>query len=284
MHNQLIKDYNFCEKVIKKHSKSFYFAFNKLPKEKARAVFAIYTFCRYADDSVDNFNNSEEKQSKIDKIRKELDYFSKGEIVDSPLWRALADVFERYDMDLYPFWEQLEGQQMDINFQQPHTLQELENYCSYVAGSVGRMLIPIIASQSIHGLKKEANDLGIAMQLTNILRDVGEDFKKNNRIYLPLQEMSLVCYTHVDISDGKRNKEFIMIWEKLANRAETLYENFLNQLDYFDKDSQVPIRLSAQVYRGILDAIRGNDYNCFEYRNYVPLPTMKQWLNQATSI
>lgn len=284
MHKQLIKDYNFCEKVIKKHSKSFYFAFNKLPKEKARAVFAIYTFCRYADDSVDNSNNNEEKQSKLDQLRKELEFFSKGEIVDSSLWRALADVFERYDMELQPFWEQLEGQQMDIDYRQPYSLQELEKYCSYVAGSVGRMLLPIIASHSANDLKKEANDLGVAMQLTNILRDVGEDYKKNNRIYLPLQEMLLVRYTNLDISKGKRNQEFILIWEKLATRSEHLYENFLKQIDYFDKDSQVSITLSAQVYRGILDVIRDNDYNCFEHRNYVPLPTMKQWLNQATSI
>ncbi len=99
--------------------------------------------------------------------------------------RALRHVFNTFDMDIQPFYDQLTGQEMDIHFSSPKTLQQLEEHSYYVAGSVGLMLLPIIATENQQYLKKTAVDLGLAMQITNILRDIGEDFYQKNRIYLP---------------------------------------------------------------------------------------------------
>lgn len=173
----IASDYAYCEKIIKRHSKSFYYAFSNLPKDKARAVYAIYAFCRTADDSVDENKTSGLQLIALDRLTDELSHFAKGQEVDHPLWRALRDVFNRFDMDIQPFYEQLTGQRMDIHFISPSNLSTLETYSKYVAGSVGKMLLPIIASNAKTDLNRVAEDLGIAMQLTNILRDVGEDYR-----------------------------------------------------------------------------------------------------------
>lgn len=109
-------DYEYCEEIIKVHSKSFNFAFSKLPKEKAQAVYAIYAFCRQADDSIDEASSPLEQKQALDELKKQLDLFSEGNNLDTPIWRALRDVFDRYDMSLEPFYDQLEGQTMDYHF------------------------------------------------------------------------------------------------------------------------------------------------------------------------
>ena len=279
---QMQADFYYCETIIKKHSKSFYFAFSKLPSEKAKAVYAIYAFCRTADDCADGNDTPMDKHQALKQLKKELDLFRDHDEKDKPLWRALRQVFNKYEMDIKPFYDQLTGQSMDIDFAIPKTLQELEKYSYYVAGSVGLMLLPVIASKSSTDLHPAAIDLGIAMQITNILRDVGEDFHKKNRIYLPKDELNHFQYTQNDLRNGITNVKFINLWEKLAVRAESLYNNFLLSIDQFDADSRKPVYLSAQVYRGILDAVRNNDYKCLSKRNYVTKEKMMK-INAAIS-
>ncbi|MDQ0220597.1 phytoene/squalene synthase family protein [Peribacillus cavernae] len=279
---QMQADFYYCETIIKKHSKSFYFAFSKLPSEKAKAVYAIYAFCRIADDCADGNHTPMEKILALKQLTKELDLFRDYEEKDKPLWRALRQVFNTYEMDIQPFYDQLTGQSMDINFAIPETLQVLEKYSYYVAGSVGLMLLPVIASKSPADLRSAAIDLGTAMQITNILRDVGEDFHEKNRIYLPKDELSHFQYTQDDLRNGLITMNFINLWEKLAVRAESLYNNFMLSIDQFDADSRKPVYLSAKVYRGILDVVRSNDYKCLSKRNYMTKEKMKQ-INAAFS-
>ena len=205
----IASDYAYCEKIIKRHSKSFYYAFSSLPKEKAHAVYAIYAFCRIADDSVDENKTSGSQLAALDRLTSELNHFAKGEDIDHPLWRALRDVFNRFDMDVQPFYDQLTGQRMDIHFMSPANLGSLETYSKYVAGSVGKMLLPIIAGNTQKNLSVVAEDLGIAMQLTNILRDVGEDYREKGRIYLPIEEMERYQYTELLLSEGQITKGFV---------------------------------------------------------------------------
>lgn len=263
------EDFYYCEEIIKKQSKSFYYAFSKLPPDKANAVYAIYAFCRIADDCADGDHSTTEKIRALNQLKKELDLFSNQAEMDKPLWRALRHVFNEFSMDIKPFYDQLTGQSMDIAFTIPETMQELESYSYYVAGSVGLMLLPVISSDSPADLRSPVIDLGIAMQITNILRDVGEDFYEKNRIYLPKAELSHFHYTQTDLYNGEINMNFIKLWERLAVRAEFLYDNFLRDIDKFDTDSRLPVFLSAQVYRGILNAVRENDYQCLSQRNYV---------------
>lgn len=272
----LEKDYAYCEKIIKKHSKSFYYAFSQLPKEKAQAIYAIYAFCRRADDSVDLAGDQKEQLQALDQLEEELALFEEGKAIDHPLWRALTDVFKRYDMSCKPFYYQLTGQRMDITFEVPQTLEDVEEYSFYVAGSVGVMLLPVIASETDKDLKEMAVQLGVAMQLTNILRDIGEDYQTNNRVYLPENEMRAENYSLKQLEQQLINADFIRIWEKIAQRAEELYDSVEQQFMYFDEDSRLPVQLSARIYRGILDAVRENGYDCFTKRNFVSAKNMKR--------
>lgn len=262
-------DFQYCEKIIQKYSTSFYYVFSKLPQDKANAVFAIYAFCRIADNCMDENRTIREKQRALERLEMELNLFQLGRERDVPLWRALRSVFDSYEMSLEPFYDQLKGQRMDLHFSPPKTMRDLEDYSYYVAGSVGRMLLPIIASNAPRDLSDAAVDLGIAMQITNILRDVGEDYYEKQRVYLPLAELKQYQYSIADLHNGTINSNFIGLWEKLALRAEVLYDRFLEQIDLFDKDSQLPLALSAQVYREILNAVRASHYNCLSQRNYV---------------
>ncbi|GAB4074092.1 phytoene/squalene synthase family protein [Barrientosiimonas marina] len=273
---QVESDFLYCEAVIKRQSKSFYNAFLELPEAKANAVYAIYAFCRKADDCVDDNDTEHDRRLALQRLRYELDLFAAHEEIDHPLWRALRYVFDHYDMQVQPFYDQLTGQAMDIGFTPPQTLPELEHYSYYVAGSVGLMLLPVLASGSGDGVRQPAIDLGVAMQLTNILRDVGEDFYEKDRIYLPQREMQRFAYTPYQLETGLINQAFVQLWERLAARAEQLYDRFLQQINQFDADSQFPVYLSAQMYRGILDVVRENGHNCLSRRNYVDTQQIAQ--------
>lgn len=273
---QLQADFAYCEDIIKKHSTSFHYAFSQLPKDKANAVYAIYAFCRTADDCADSGQPLMVKQASLQQLKKELDLFREHAEVDHPLWRALRRVFTEFDMDIQPFYDQLTGQWMDMNFAIPKSMHELETYSYYVAGSVGLMLLPVLASKAAADLRSSAIQLGTAMQITNILRDIGEDLHTKQRIYLPEEEMERFRYTPEDLQHGFINKNFVKLWEKLAERAESLYDLFYSSVHLYDDDSKIPLLLSVGVYRGILEAVRSNEYDCFSKRNFVTKENMIQ--------
>lgn len=273
---QIEADFAYCETIIKKHSTSFYYAFSQLPIDKANAVYAIYAFCRIADDCADSNQLQADKLEALERLKSELDLFHAQEEIDHPLWRALRHVFNQYDMDISPFYDQLTGQWMDVSFSIPKTMGDLERYSYHVAGSVGLMLLPVLATKSASVLHSPAIDLGIAMQITNILRDIGEDFYSKQRIYLPEAEMERYNYTVEELQASTINENFISLWEMLANHAESLYEQFFNSIDLFDADSRLPLSLSVGVYRGILDAVRSNHYDCFSKRNFVSKEKMSK--------
>jgi len=269
VHSSLNADYQYCERVIRQHSRSFYYAFSQLPAEKARAVYAIYAFCRIADDSVDENPSRKDQLTALEKLETDLVRFENGKEPDEPMWRALRDVFERYQMDLSPFYEQLRGHYMDLDFQMPKTLEQLEQYSYFVAGTVGRMLLPIIATENQQQLQESAIDLGIAMQLTNILRDIGEDYRLKKRIYLPRDILEYEQYSFQQLHQARINDSFISIWERLAQRAESLYQNYYRSAFLFDADSKMPVLASARIYEGILDEVRRNGYDCFSKKQAV---------------
>ena len=275
LNSTLKDDYLYCEKVIKKHSRSFYYAFSQLPKDKAKAIYAIYAFCRRADDTVDTAPDAFQQCENLEQLERELTLFEEGKPLDKPIWRALTDVFERYPMSIEPFYHQIKGQRMDIDFISPDTLEDLEEYSYYVAGTVGLMLLPILAEKNTQETAESALSLGVAMQLTNILRDIGEDLKGNNRVYLPSQMLKKENYSLKDLEKSAVTPAFIRVWEQLADRAEYLYEQFEKGIYLYNPESQLPVLLSANVYRGILDAVRKNGYNCFDKRNAVTLIEME---------
>lgn len=260
----LKEDYKYCEKVIKENSKSFYAAFSILPKVKRNAVYAIYAFCRFADDSIDVLGSLD----KLIELEENLDQFVAGQTPDTPVFRALEDTFKRFDLDSEPFYHMIEGQKTDFVFTQPKNMEEFKKYCYYVAGTVGLMLLPVIATENRKLLQDVAIQLGEAMQITNILRDIGEDFQ-TGRIYLPLDLLSKYPEAIKSIQTNKVNEDFIKVWETLAEIAENNYESFFDQVYLFDQDSQKAVANSALFYGEILNVVRNNQYNCLTERQYV---------------
>jgi phytoene synthase len=226
-------DYKYCESIIKENSKTFYKAFSLLKKEKANAIYAVYAYCRVTDDSIDIYNSPERLQVLEEKLKD----FEKGKVPDEPLWRALKDIFEKYNMNINPFYEMIQGQKMDINYSQPKTQDDLTNYCYYVAGTVGKMILPIIVSEKINKINIDKIKLGEAMQITNILRDIGEDFD-NGRIYIPQTIMEKFNYSENDLKNKVINDNFIKMWEYEAEQAQKMYEDFYDYIEFFDEDSK----------------------------------------------
>ncbi|MFV0557519.1 MAG: phytoene/squalene synthase family protein [Enterococcus sp.] len=268
-------DFEYCEAIIKKHSKSFYVAFSQLEPQRAQAIYAVYAFCRLADDLVDN----EQDGQKLTRLHQELSQFECGQIPDQPMWRALATVFAEFEMDIQPFHDMLQGQAKDLTFEQPETIAELAEYAYYVAGSVGLMLLPILSTRA-HAIQLPAKQLGEAMQITNILRDIGEDYQ-NARIYLPQELMTKYGVTQETLQNQAITPEFIALWEELAQRGEALYEESLTMMPLIEPNARQALLSALFIYREILAVIRKKGYTVFRQKHKVSLLRKKQLMNQT---
>lgn len=256
--------YEYCEDIIKEHSKSFYKAFSLLPEEKANAIYAVYGFCRLCDDSIDEYNDL----NMLLNLESELELFFSGITPDKPIWIALNDVTKKYKIKKEPFFDLIKGQKMDYNFKHFLTQEDLMEYCYYVAGTVGLMILPILATKNHSFLRETAINLGKAMQLTNILRDIGQDYD-NGRVYLPTELMDKYNYSYDDLSKKIINENFVNLWEYEAKLAEKLYNDSLDLISEFDDDSKYPVLTAAYIYKEILNEVRKNSYDCLNKRNVV---------------
>ncbi|KLV24285.1 squalene/phytoene synthase family protein [Bacillus altitudinis] len=256
-----------CEETIQTHSKTFYRAFSMLPKKKRQAVWAVYSFCRRADDIVDESPSPKEE---LASFQEAFERFLQGEVDrDDPMWVALEYTFQQFRMDESPFRDLLRGQEMDLEQHRYETLDELLIYSYHVASTVGLMLLPIIAPRKKEQLKEAAISLGIGMQLTNILRDIGEDKAERNRIYLPKQVMDQFGYKEQELQEGIVNQAFQHVWEYIAFEAEAYYEEFFDHLHEFPLYSRIPVKAAAHFYKAILDKTRENEYRVFTKRSYI---------------
>jgi phytoene synthase len=258
--------YQACERIIQHHSKTFYQAFYFLPQEQKQAVWAVYAFCRIVDDIVDESANP---QQELDQFKLEFEQFKRGEsLSEHPMWLALKDVFSKFDMDVKSFDEMIKGQEMDLTKKRYHTYVDLTDYCYHVASTVGLMLLPILAPETKAQLKMGAIYLGLAMQLTNVLRDIGEDLARD-RIYIPQDLMDQHGYSEEALRQHEINTAYIELWESLAARAEKLYQQADTFLSYYPEHVRSTIQLASLFYADILQAVRKNKYNAFTERSYV---------------
>lgn len=265
--------YHHCREVIEKHSKTFSKAFAMLPKQQKQAVWAIYAFCRRVDDIVDE---GDHPKAELEAFSHEFDAFMEGKLeLDDPCWKALDDVFRHFSIDPEPYYDMIKGQRMDLYPNTIKTKEDLLDYCYHVASTVGLMLLPVIAPGRVANLREGAIELGYAMQLTNILRDIGEDME-NDRIYIPQDVMDTYGYSYVDLKEKRVNKKFVQMWEDLARDAEMYYDRAMETLPNYPLYSRAPVGGAARMYRAILPTVRKNGYQVFNHRNYVTDQEKKQ--------
>lgn len=263
--------YEACRQITKVGSKGFYFSTLFLPYEKRRAIWAVYTFCRYTDDLVDKAPNMTERQLSEELDNWESELHKTYEKTTPPslshmlAWKHATSTFK---IPKHPPLELIEGVRMDLGKNRYDNFDELRLYCYRVASTVGLMASHVIGFSQPCALDY-AVELGVAMQLTNILRDVGED-ARSGRIYIPLDEMAQFGYTEEELLRGEVNERFVRLMQFQIDRARQLYQQAVPGIEYLDKDSRLSISVAAHLYSRILSVIERNDYDVFNRRAFVP--------------
>ena len=262
--NQLERDYNHCHNIMKEHSKTFSYAFDFLDLKRKKAIWAIYAVCRIIDDSIDKYKDLEQLDGiarDLDVIYSDCDYIPAYQS-DAAIMNALSNTLNTYSIPKKPFQSLIQYVKKDLVLKEMKTDSDLYDYCYGVAGTVGELLTPILASSnknSFEQAKEAAIALGKALQITNILRDVGEDFQ-NGRIYLSTEK--LVEY-QVDLQSVYHEgitSNYIQLWESYALKAVSLYDIALNGINYFDTEVRYIIELAATAYLEILEEVRKSNY------------------------
>lgn len=259
-----------CRLYTRHYAKSFYFSSFLLPKEKRYAAYAIYSFCRYADNIVDMACNHslEEVEQKINSLLENLNEVYSGKNVDVGNFSAFTDTVKKYDIPKFYFTELVEGVSMDIKTKRYDTFAGLERYCYKVASVVGLIMSEIFGYTNNSALT-HAIDLGKAMQLTNILRDIHDDYTMG-RVYIPQDELDKFGYTEKDIENKTINKNFISLIKFQIARAREFYRLAEKGFPYITDDgSRTTVVLMQKIYSGILNKIEENNYDIYSRRVFV---------------
>jgi phytoene synthase len=282
MKASLAWSYAEAERVTAEWAKSFYFASRFLPDAKRRAVFAIYDLCRHADNLVDErgSRSAESARRELASLGVRLRRMHCGERPGDARWLALWDTLQRYAVPLDPLLELLDGVATDLEPVEMAGFAALEHYCRQVAGGVGLMLGPVLGARH-DGFSASGVRLGVAMQLTNVLRDVGEDLDAG-RIYLPADELAEFGLARGDLEARQVTPAFRALMRFQIARARRYFAAGSRVLDLFPADgSRLTVRLLQQTYAGILDAIERLDYDVFRARAYVSTPRKLAILGRA---
>lgn len=245
----------YCQEKAAKSGSSFYYSFMFLPKQKREAITALYAFCREVDDIVDEYTELKVAQVKLAWWKDEIRNLYLNKAIH-PVTKALAPAIKEYQLDEEHFLEIIDGMEMDLNFNRYEDFKQLQLYCYRVASVVG------ILSAQIFGFKnrktlKFAHDLGMAFQLTNIIRDVGEDARRN-RIYIPLDELDKYNVSEDDILNSRESESVKRLLENQIERAEEYYDKALNQLPPEDRKNQRVGLIMTAIYRTLLREIKAS--------------------------
>ncbi|CAK7346641.1 unnamed protein product [Dovyalis caffra] len=264
--------YNRCGEVCAEYAKTFYLGTLLMTPERRRAVWAIYVWCRRTDELVDGPNASYITPKALDRWEQRLNDLFEGRPYDM-YDAALADTVSKYPVDIQPFKDMIEGMRMDLKKSRYKDFDELYLYCYYVAGTVGLMSVPVMgiapeSKASTESVYNAALALGIANQLTNILRDVGEDASRG-RIYLPQDEIAQAGLSDEDIFNGKVTDKWRSFMKGQIKRARMFFDEAEKGVAELNAASRWPVWASLLLYKQILDAIEANDYDNFTKRAYV---------------
>jgi phytoene synthase len=255
------KAYKQAEKITAQHSKSFYLASGLLPEEKRSAVRALYAFCRTVDDIVDE-SSDVARDSRLDYWRGMIETASFAD--DDLVAAAWADTLARYHIPRHYALQLIDGVARDLSQVRYQTFDELATYCYGVASTVGLMSMYIVGFQSNEAVPY-AIKLGVALQMTNILRDVGEDYQ-NGRLYLPREELAFYGIQESDIAKGRITNHWRQLMKFQIERTRQLYEDSWAGVKMLEREGQLAIGAASIFYQGILDEIEKNDYDVFTQR------------------
>ncbi len=278
--SQLDEAYEICRKETQQWAKTFYLGTLLLPQEKRKAIWAIYVWCRRTDEIMDSVEASTKSQDELsdnlDEWEENTKNVFKGNI-KSELDSVLLDTIEKYPQSIQPYLDMIDGQRMDLNKFRYKDFDELKLYCYRVAGTVGLMTQNVMGIDSAYTSapwsampdpSEAAIALGIANQLTNILRDVGED-RQRGRIYLPQVDIEKFNYSEEELLQGKINKQWKSLMNFQLTRAREWFEKSEDGIKWLSSDARWPVWTSLRLYRGILDSIEKLDYDVFNNRAFV---------------
>ena len=257
----LRKAYRQAENMTAAHSKSFYFASALLPEEKRSAVRALYAFCRTVDDIVDESPNPD-YDPRLDYWRTMIETASFAD--DDLVAAAWADTLTRYHIPRHYALQLIDGVARDLIQNRYSTFNDLATYCYAVASTVGLMSMHIVGFHNNDAVPY-AIKLGVALQMTNILRDVGEDYQ-NGRLYLPREELAFYGIRELDISEGRITDNWRQFMKFQIDRTRQLYDASWAGVKMLEREGQLAIGAASVFYQGILDEIEKNDYNVFDRR------------------
>ena len=256
--------FNTAKLITKQHAKTFYFASRFLPKNKQYAAYSVYAICRISDDSVDDKGSLKDVPN-LNNIRQRIKAAYENKKLDDKLLQAFQETINKYNIPKRFFDELIEGIDMDLDKNIYQNFNELYTYCYRVAGVIGLIMLKIFGYINERA-EKYAVDLGIAMQLTNILRDIKEDYLKG-RIYLPQDELRKFGVSENQIAAEKMDSNFISLLKFQIERARQYYKNSTRGIKMIDNlKSRIVVCMMKDMYSAILNSIENNDYNVFSRR------------------
>jgi phytoene synthase len=259
---------------------SFTYSFSFLPREQKEAIHTLYAFCRETDDIVDTERDPKRKVVLLRKWRMELGKALQGESV-YPILNQLSSTARRFNIPVQHFYELIQGVEMDLTNQRYETFEELKTYCYHVASSVGLMCLGIFRPRN-EQTREYALNLGIALQLTNILRDIKAD-ARHGRVYLPQEDLRRFGYTEDDLANDRYTPAFVALMEFECARAEEFFRKAQSLLPVEDKRAMFAAKIMERIYYHTLLRIKRNRYNVFKKSTRLPsilqfLIAVKYWL------
>ena len=270
----------YCQEKAAASGSSFYYSFRFLTPERRRAITAFYAFCREVDDIADECRDAALARTKLAWWRDEVARLYTG-TPTHPVMLALREAVEPFHLPQEAFEQIIEGMEMDLERVRYADFAALRLYCHRVAGVVGEVAAQIFGIDDRATLKY-ANKLGLAFQLTNILRDVGEDARRN-RIYLPREELARFNVSEDDLLHARMSENFRDLMEFQYQRAEQTYAEALALLPVAERKTQLPGLIMAAIYRALLQEIRRDDFRVLDRRLSLT-PLRKLWLAWVTWI
>ena len=255
--------YDQCRLITRQEAKNFYYAFVTLPSRKRKAIYAAYAFCRLCDDAADAEAPYDDKLRLLDGLRGNLSTAFSG-APDGPVFTALAHAVSTFGIPQEYFQDIVSGVETDLTKSRYQDFEELRKYCYQVASVVGLVCLHIFGYSHTKA-KDYAIDLGLAMQLTNILRDIKEDLERD-RIYLPQDEIGDFGYSVEELKAGVVNQPFLQLMKFQATRARQHFDSGFKLLPYLSPRSRACPAVLGQLYSHILNIIEARDFNVFDGR------------------